>query len=149
MEPKEKPEGWVSAQDLTEIWPLMEQVANATRARHVSLEDFLRLFNPDLHGKIRGAALAPGITHVVCLENLDMWSSRCGHRMALTVGVKPDGAETPTWTIEQVLKTPYFRMGDTPSRFAYPVAYAAVETLREHLPAQEREPDLDVKKYGG
>lgn len=144
MEPSQPkyPEGYISARDLPELAPLMEQASNAVRARHVSLEDFFRLFDQDVHGKIRGAALADGATHVVCFENLDMWSSQAGARTALVVGAKQ------TYTLEQILRKPFSRLGDVPSRFQYPVAYADIATLREQLPGQQ-EPKLDIKAYGG
>lgn len=126
----------VMASELTALEDAMPQAANAVTARHVTLEDFLKLFDESIHGHIRSAALKPGMTHVVCLENLDMWSSQFGHRSALAVGHRPEGAEIPTWTIGDVLKTPYFRLGDVPSRFQYPVAYASVVGLRDALPPQ-------------
>lgn len=122
----------VIVHDLPELPSLLPQAQNATRARHVSLEDFMRLFDETVHGKIRGAALAEGATHVVCFENIDMWSSQLGHRTALVVGTKQ------SWTLEGLLGTPYFRLGDVPSRFQYPVAYASVDELRKELPAQEQ-----------
>lgn len=124
--------------DLPALEPVMRQAQNVVSAKHVSLADFLEMFDPEVHGKIRGAALGPGITHVVCLENLDIWSSQLGHRTALVVGVRPEGAEVPSWTLGDVLSKPYFRLGDVPSRFQYPVAYASVESLREALPGQEQ-----------
>lgn len=136
----------VSASDLPELPGTVQQAENVVRVRHVSFEDFLKLFDEEVHGKIRASALQPGITHVVCFENLDMWSSNHGHRSSLVVGVKPAGAEIPSWTLERVLSTPHFRLGDVPSRFQYPVAYAEVSSLRAEAGAAA---ELDVKKYGG
>ena len=138
----------VSAQDLPALEPVMMQADNACTARHVSFDDFLKLFDEEVHGKIRGAALGPGVTHVVCLENLDTWSSRYGHRVALTVGIKPEGKDVPTWTLEDVLGTKYFRLGDVPSRFQYPVCYAGVESLKKEGAGQGQF-DLNIKEYGG
>lgn len=136
----------IASQDLTEHAPVMTQADNVVIARHVSFEDFLTLFDEDVHGKIRGAALTPGVTHVVCLENLDFWSSRIGQRTALIVGEKQKGAEIPTWTLKALLSTPYFRLGNVPSRFQYPVAYASVKELQAELPPEGK---LDVKDYDG
>lgn len=124
-------EKWISAQDLPALDPLMEQAENAIKARHVSLDDYLKLFDPAVQGKIRGSALAEGVTHLVCFENIDMWSSMCGHRTSLAVGDKQ------TYTLEKVLKRAYARLGDVPSRFQYPVAYASVVPLQKELPKQE------------
>ena len=123
-------EKFLSAQDLEALPETRPLAQNVITARHVKLEDLLRLFDEEVHGKIRGAALQEGVTHVVCFENLDMWSSQLGARTALVVGSKQ------SFTLEKVLGTPYFRLGDVPSRFKYPVAYASVEALREALPAQ-------------
>jgi len=60
-----------------------------------------------------------------------MSSSNLGHRMSLAVGTEQ------TYTLEQVLGLPYVRLGDVPSRFLYPVAYASVEEVRKALPQQE------------
>lgn len=119
------------AADLPELGPVVKQADGVSRAHHVSLEDFLKLFDEEVHGKIRGAALADGATHVLCMENLDLWSSNLGHRTALIVG------EKQTWTLQKALGTPYFRLGDVPSRFQYPVAYASVAAFRDVLPGQE------------
>lgn len=136
---------FVAVQELPELAPVQEQAENVIRARHVSFEDYLRLFDESVHGKIRASALQPGITHVVCFEVLDLWSSNVGHRVSLVVGTKPEGAEIPSWTLDRVLGTPNFRLGDVPSRFQYPVAYADVQNLRKE--AGVTPPELDVSKY--
>lgn len=120
----------IHVKELLALPSLMEQAENVCIARHVSFEDYLRLFDEEVHGKIRGSALAEGVTHVVCFEVLDMWSSRAGQRQSLIVG------SAQTFSLEKVLRTPYFRLGDVPSRFAYPVAYASVAELKQDLPAQ-------------
>ncbi len=86
--------------------------------RHVSFADFLRLFDADVQPRILEAAKQDGVTHVVCMDNLDMWSSAFGTRTALIVGSKQ------TFTLAQVLQTSHFKIGATPSRFQFPVAYA-------------------------
>lgn len=128
----------MNVEDLPALEPVMRQGRNVRSARHVSFPDFLRLFEEELHGKIRGAALRPGITHVVCFENLDMWSSQFGRRVALAVGERPAGAEVPTWKLSDVL-APHFRLGDLPSQFQYPVAYASVDALRAEAPPEGRQ----------
>lgn len=127
--------------DLKELEPVMRQAENICVARHVSFDDLLKLFSPEIHGKIRGIAIAPGVTHVVAFECLDMWSSNHGKRQALAVGEKPAGAKTPSSTLAGILGKPHSRLGDVPSRFYYPVAYASVDELRAAAPADDRQLD--------
>jgi hypothetical protein len=102
----------------------MKQAKNVVRARHVSFLDFLKLFDEEIHDRLREISLRPGVTHLVALDNLQRDSSHFGERMAM-----PVGEATPEYferlTLEQVLSTPYFRFGE-PGRFQHPVAYAAV-----------------------
>lgn len=123
--------------DFEHLEPIRPQAQNVVVAAHLSFDDFLQLFAEDLHGKIRGFALKDGVTHVVCFENLDMWSSELGQRSAVIVGSKQ------THSIESILDTPYSRIGDVPSRFRYPVAYASVEALKS--PALELVPEEEIK----
>lgn len=118
------PKNRIDAMELEKLEPVMVQAKNACIARHISFDDMLSLFDEEVHGKIRGAALADGVTHVVCFENLDLWSSHGGDRTAMVVGTQQ------SYPLAKVLQTPYFRLGGVPSRFQYPVAYASIEPLR-------------------
>ena len=113
----EKP---ISVHDLPQLPAAILQAPNMVCARHVSFADFLKLFNESVHEKIRSAALADGATHVLCMENLDTWSPQGGHRTALVVG------HNQTYTLEKALSSPYFRLGDLPIHYQWPVAYASV-----------------------
>lgn len=123
----------VMVSDLPALEPVMEQVQSiAGPAKHVAFEDFLKLFDEGVHGKIRGSALGDGVTHVVCFQNIDMWSSQLGRRTSMIVGSKQ------TYTLEKILRDPSCHLGDVPSRFQYPVAYASVASLKVALPGQEK-----------
>ena len=65
----------VMAQDLTALPVVMEQAKNVVTAKHVSLDDYLKLFDESVHDRIKASAKLEGATHLVCFENLDMWSS--------------------------------------------------------------------------
>ena len=91
-------------------------------AKQITLAELLSMFDESVHDAIRRSAALEGATHVVVLEVLQMDSSMFGHRQALAVGDAPR-----SWTLDYVLDTPYFRLGDVPSRFSYPVAYAPVK----------------------
>lgn len=116
-------QGAGEAESLPRLEPLMEQAENVCRAVHVKFEDYLKLFDKSVHEKIRESARRPGVTHVVCFECLDMWSSRLGKRDSMIVGTQQ------SFTIEKVLTTKFCRLGDLPSRFQYPVAYASVKDV--------------------
>lgn len=105
--------------DITGLKPVMPQAKNVITAKHVSLDDYLSLFDKSVHEKILATLEFDGATHVVCFENLDMWSSQFGHRTSIVVGSKQGQS------LEKVLTTPYARIGEVPSRFQYPVAYAS------------------------
>jgi hypothetical protein len=83
--------------------------------RELSRAEFLALFDSTVHEAIRAATELPGTDALVCMEVLQMDSSQCGHRTALAVG------PGRTFKVSD-LSTAGFRLGDVPSRFAYPVA---------------------------
>lgn len=85
----------------------------------LTMDDFLKMFHEDVWDKIKKACARKGVSHIVCCETLDFWSPHLGDRTAVIVG---DGC---TYKLEDFLK-PGARIGDVPSRFKYPVAYAAV-----------------------
>jgi hypothetical protein len=82
--------------------------------KEVSQESFLALFDKEVHAKIVKNSRQTGVEAVVCLENLQMDSSQCGHRAALIVG--------PSCTFQVKHLEDGFRLGEVPSRFQYPVA---------------------------
>jgi len=96
----------VLVQDLPELPAVLEQAKGICVAKHVGFDDYLKLFDESLRGKICGSALGDGVTHVVCFENLDMWSSQLGHRTSMVVGTKQ------AYTLEKLLGTPFARLGD-------------------------------------
>ena len=83
--------------------------------KELSKAQFLELFDPSVRGAIERNAAKPGVDAVVCFEVLQMDSSKFGHRQALIVG---PGCTYKVSDIEGA----GFRLGDVPSRFAYPVA---------------------------
>lgn len=93
--------------------------------RELTEAEFLALFDPEVHEAIRANARKDGVEAVICMENLDMWSSQLGHRTALIVG---PGC---TFQLKQIETLPNFRLGDVPSRFQYPTAYWPVTTKKE------------------
>lgn len=88
-------------------------------------EQFLALFDPEVHETIRTKANQPGVEAVVCMEVLQMDSSCFGMRSALIVG--PDCS----YQLAQIETHPNFRLGDVPSRFQYPTAYWLVTPKEE------------------
>jgi hypothetical protein len=85
-----------------------------TRAKRLgSLDELKALFNPSVHGALE--QLARDARHIVVYENLDMWSSRFGHRTALKVG--------PGCSVESLEQALEIWLGDLPSQRQYPVAY--------------------------
>lgn len=120
-------QGAGEAESLPKLEPIVEQAENVCRAVHASFEDYLKLFDPSVHEAIRKSCGQAGVTHVVCFECLDMWSSMIGKRTSMIVGSKQ------SYTIDKVLKTRFFRLGDLPSRFQYPVCYAAVPEAQKSM----------------
>jgi len=125
----------VAVEVLPELAAVTKQAENVCAATHVRFDDYLKLFDESVRAKIRGAALGDGVTHVVCLENLNAWSSQFGHRVSMIVGAKQ------SCTLNRVLKTPYFRLGGKPSQFCYPVAYAAAPAAQQTQEAGNALPD--------
>ena len=92
-------------------------IARST-AKQITLEALVAMFDEEVHPLIRGNAASAGVSHIVVCEVLQMDSSSFGKRVALSVG--PDC----TFTLDHVLDTPHFRLGNVPSRFQYPTHYA-------------------------
>lgn len=88
--------------------------------KELSKDEFLALFDPSVHGAILLAAKTVKAEAVVCMENLQMDSSRFGDRVALCVGAEC------TYQIAHCEQAG-FRLGDLPSRFQYPVAIWRIE----------------------
>lgn len=87
------------------------------KLKKLTLEEFLALFDPEVHDGIRAAiARYPDCEGIVCMENLQMDSSQFGARSALVMG------PSNSWPLVKV-KEAGFRLGDVPSRFQYPTAY--------------------------
>lgn len=85
--------------------------------KKISLPEFLTLFAPAVQDAIVKIYAREDVSGVVCYENLDLSSSQIGTRSALAYG---PGCQVKT--IEEAAK---YRLGDVPSRFQYPVAYAS------------------------
>src|ERR1017187_5514992 len=83
--------------------------------RELSRNEFFALFDSTVHEALQKATELPGTDALACMEVLQMDSSQCGHRTALAVG------PGRTYQLSH-LSTAGFRLGDVPSRFAYPVA---------------------------
>jgi hypothetical protein len=82
--------------------------------KELSQEEFLKLFDKEVHARIVANSLKPGVDAVVCLENLQMDSSHFGDRSALIVG--------PECTFQLKHLEGPFRLGELPSTFKYPTA---------------------------
>lgn len=85
-------------------------------AKRITWERLLSMFSKEVRPRIE--APEPRCTHIVVLEVLQMDSSAFGHRTALRVGPER------TFTLDDVLDTPGYRLGTTPSQFHYPLYYA-------------------------
>jgi hypothetical protein len=120
---------WVSYFDLPEFEPVMKQGPNVCKAKHVSLEDLLKLFHPEVHEGLMALALRGGVEYLVCFENLDMSSSQFGHRSAVSAGT-PDEKHPKRWSLEFILQTPSIRLGNVSDRHQPPVAYASTGALK-------------------
>lgn len=96
--------------------------------RELTEEQFLDLFDPEVHEAIRANARKDGVEAVVLMENLDFCSSQFGHRTALIVG------PSCTYQLSQIETLPNFRLGDVPSRFQYPTAYWPITKKGNNTP---------------
>jgi hypothetical protein len=105
--------------------------------KRLSIGDFLDLFDESVRGDIVAAkGRYPDAEAIVCCENLQMDSSRCGDRSALVVG------PSNSWTLDFLMDPAnWFRLGDMPSQFQYPVAFV---DYRKPEPVEEL-----VEKFGG
>ena len=88
--------------------------------KEVTLLDLLAMFDETTQEPIMRSVVKTRASHVVVMENQRMDSSEVGRRTALMVG------PTCTYTLADAQTMPGFRLGDVPSRFQYPVAFAAV-----------------------
>ncbi len=75
---------------------------------------YLALFDPQVHAAILAGLSRPDVTGAVCYEVQDFCSSQFGHRTSVLVG---PGC---TYSLQTALAG---RLGDVPSRMAYPIAY--------------------------
>lgn len=94
--------------------------------KHVKAEEFLALFDPEVHDAIIRSARAMASTHVVCFENENLSSPHLGERTALTVGGPENTYASPQATEGQHLK-------DLPSQRQYPTACVSVADLEAAL----------------
>lgn len=86
-----------------------------TQPKQVTREEFLALFQKELHSQINRHIDRRDVLGVVCFENIDMSSSDLGQRSALIYGAK-----CTCKTLDICLAG---RLGDVPSRFQYPKYY--------------------------
>lgn len=89
------------------------------KIKELSLDKFLNLFDKSVHNKITMLSKLDGTEALVCFEVLQMDSSCFGDRTCLAVG---DGR---TYKLNDLK---IIRLGDVPSRFAYPVALTLIST---------------------
>lgn len=134
--------------DLPALDPVVVQAQNVVTARHVAFDDFLKLFDDDIHGPIRGLAIKEGVTHLICMENLDFCSSQLGKRTAMAAG-NPTAQALGRQTLAELLGTAFLRLGDVPSRFQYPVAYTSTAELRKATNTEPRKESLAHAVPGG
>jgi hypothetical protein len=90
-------------------------IQRMTKPVGVTLEEFLGLFEPEVHDVLRGQLKKPNARGLVCFENLQTDSSQFGHRTAVAYG--------PGMTYDTLITLLVGRLGDVPSRFQYPVKY--------------------------
>lgn len=90
--------------------------------KQCSWSEFLELFDPSVHDRLRECARRDGVSHLVCFEVLDLWSSHLGQRTAMTVG--------PGCTYKDLDAVREGRLGDVPSRFQYPTVYVDVAEVK-------------------
>ena len=76
--------------------------------KELSLDEFLNQFDESVHQAIKDKLERDGVEAVVMFENPDMWSSECGHRVAVIVG--------PSCTFQLDKMNQQTRYGDVPSR---------------------------------
>lgn len=92
-----------------------------TKIEEKPLDEFLCMFDRDVHTDILSKFNSSGVTAVVCFENLDMDSSQLGARTAVIVG--------PECTYKDVEACQGQHLGDVPSRFQWPVVYCRKESF--------------------
>lgn len=83
----------------------------------IPLDELLAKFDKAYHRPIRDLLDQEHVQGIVVFENLQMDSSQFGNRGAVIYGT--------TCTYKTVEECAAGRLGDVPSRFAYPVAYVA------------------------
>lgn len=89
-----------------------------TELKEVTFEEFLKMFDPIMHDRIKKSASDQKAEYVVCFQNLQMDSSNFGKRTMMVIG--------PACTSKTVDEIREGHLGQTPSTFQYPVAYAKV-----------------------
>lgn len=90
---------------------------NVCELNPVTREEFISLFESDVHDQISTLLDRPDVAGVVCFENLDIESPSLGHRAALIYG--------PGCTAKNISDLRDRHLGDVPSRFQYPNYYYA------------------------
>jgi hypothetical protein len=90
--------------------------------KQLNKAEFLELFDPSIHQAILdNMKRYPDATAMVCFENLQLDSSRCGARSALVVG--------PSNTFKSVEFCQGKWLHDLPSQRQYPTSWASREDL--------------------
>lgn len=88
---------------------------NITNAKAATLEEFLALFDADLHSVIAGLLAREDVAGIVCYECLMFGSSNLGHRTAVIYG--------PACTSPNLEFSLAKHLNDLPSRREYPTVY--------------------------
>lgn len=81
------------------------------------LDKFLELADAAMQHQIAALLNSPGVNGIMCYEVKQIDSSQFGRRSFMTFG--------PDRTVKTLDEAMQHRLGDVPSRFAYPVAYYA------------------------
>lgn len=88
---------------------------NVTNPTSLTREEFIALFDPEVHPALKANLDRPDVAGIVCFENLDIGSPSLGHRAALIYG--------PGCTAKRLADLRDRHLGDVPSRFQWPVHY--------------------------
>lgn len=91
-----------------------------TKMNEMSAKDLLDkgLYTPEVQQEILKRVKETGATHLVLFEVLDLGSPNLGHCAILMIG--------PGMTYKSIKEVIGKHLGDVPSRFMYPTAWAAI-----------------------
>lgn len=95
--------------------PVLTNPVSGEPKKLSDIESLRDLFDEEVHEKIDQVIDRLKPSHMVVYEVIDFTSSQAGHRQVMAVG--------PGLSVDTLEKAIEGRLGDVPSRFAYPVYY--------------------------